>query len=131
MKAGIRYDRASIDRKFKASEQQIEEELKGLFTDIAEFAVMRSPVDTGAYVTSFSIKHGYSSGRGRTSKNKPRQQSPQAKRQEGLSQLLADIETLKPLENDRVVLSNGSPHADKVEYKHGYAVFSQVKDRFR
>lgn len=131
MKARVKIDQAGLDRKLKLLEQTAEEQAKDRLVDIAQFATSRSPVDTGAYVTSFSMKHSYSSGRGRTSRNKPTQQSPEAKRKEGLSQLLGDIETLKPLEQPLVVLSNGSPHADAVEYKHGYAVFTQVKDRFR
>lgn len=131
MKARVKIDQAGLDRKLKLLEQTAEEQAKDRLVDIAQFATSRSPVDTGAYVTSFSMKHSYSSGRSRTSRDKPTQQSPEAKRQEGLSQLLGDIETLKPLEQPLVVLSNGSPHADVVEYKHGYAVFTQVKDRFR
>ena len=126
----------SLMKKTDLLGQTAEERAKDKLVDIAQFATSRSPVDTGAYVTSFSMKHGYSSGRGRTSKNKARNQSPQAKRREGLSQLLADIETLKPLENPLIVLSNGSPHAQSVETgegwrRPGYAVFAQVRDRFR
>jgi len=126
----------SLMKKMDLLEQTAEERAKDTLIDIAQFATSRSPVDTGAYVTSFSMKHSYSSGRGRTSNNKPRNQSPQAKRQEGLSQLVADIETLKPLENPLIVLSNGSPHAQSVEtgegwQRPGYAVFAQVKDKFR
>jgi len=131
MKARVKFDAGGFSNKMKLLEQTAEERVKDKLVDISQFAVSRSPVDTGAYVTSFSMKHSYSSGRSRTSNNKPRGQSPEAKRQEGLSQLLVDIETLRPLENDLVVLSNGSPHANEVEYKHGYAVFAQVKDRFR
>ena len=131
MKARVNFNKGALDKKLLLAEQTVEEKVKDQLTDIAQFATSRSPVDTGAYVTSFSIKHSYSSGRSRTSNNKPRGQSLEAKRQEGLSQLVADIETLKPLENDLIVLSNGSPHANEVEYKHGYAVFSQVKDKFR
>jgi len=131
MKARVKFDAGGFSDKMKLLEQTAEERAKDKLIDIAQFATSRSPVDTGAYVTSFSMKHSYSSGRSRTSNNKPRGQSPDAKRQEGLSQLLVDIETLRPLENDLIVLSNGSPHANEVEYKHGYAVFSQVKDKFR
>lgn len=140
MKARVKFNKASLDKKLLLVEQTVEERVKDQMVDIAQFATSRSPVDTGAYVTSFSMKHSYSSGRGRTSKGKPRNQSPDAKRQEGLSQLLSDIETLKPLENDLIVLSNSSPHAKSVEYgnevdkrwgKPGYAVFTQIKDKFR
>jgi len=122
---------AGVKKKMQLLEQKAEEEVKDQLIDVAQFATTRSPVDTGAYVTSFSMKHSYSSGRGKTSHNKPRGQDPQAKRSDGLSQLVGDIQALEPLENPLVVLSNGSPHASDVEYKHGYAVFAQVKDKFR
>lgn len=131
MKARVKFDKSGLDKKLMMLEQTAEERVKDRLIDIAQFATTRSPVDTGAYVTSWSMKHSYSSGRSRTSNNKPRGQDPIAKRQEGLSQLVADIETLRPLDNDLVVISNGSPHATEVEYKHGYMVFSQIKDRFR
>ena len=121
----------SLQKKMDLLGQKAEEQVKDQLVDIAQFATTRSPVDSGAYVTSFSMKHSYSSGRGRTSNNKPRGQDPQVKRSEGFSQLSGDIQSLKPLENPLVVLSNGSPHADEVEYRHGYAVFAQVKDKFR
>ena len=127
----------SLQKKMAMLGQKAEEKVKDQLIEIAQFATTRSPVDTGAYVTSFSMKPSYSSGRGITSNNKPRRQNPQAKRQEGLAQLLSDIETLKPLENPLVVLSNGSPHARQVETGEGwnqtpgYAVFAQVRDRFR
>jgi len=122
---------SGVKKKMQLLEQKAEEEVKDQLIDVAQFATTRSPVDTGAYVTSFSMKHSYSSGRGKTSHNKPRGQDPQAKRSDGLSQLVGDIQALEPLENPLVVLSNGSPHASDVEYKHGYAVFAQVKDKFR
>jgi len=122
---------SGVKKKMQLLEQKAEEEVKDQLIDVAQFATTRSPVDTGAYVTSFSMKHSYSSGRGKTSHNKPRGQDPQAKRSDGLSQLVRDIQALEPLENPLVVLSNGSPHASDVEYKHGYAVFAQVKDKFR
>lgn len=136
MKARVKIN-PSLQRKMELLGQTAEERAKDQLVDIAQFAVARSPVDTGSYVTSFSLKNSYSSGRGRTSKNKPRNQDPQAKRQEGLSQLLQDIEGLNPLEDNLIVLSNGSPHARLVETGEvwsrtpGYAVFAQIKDKFR
>jgi mRNA-degrading endonuclease RelE of RelBE toxin-antitoxin system len=130
MKARVKVNK-SLDKKLERLEQTAEERVKDELVDVAQFAVSRSPVDTGAYVTSFSIKNSYSSGRSRTSRNKPRRQSPQAKREEGLSQMLGDIETLKPLEEPLIVISNGSPHATQVEKLHGYAVFAQIRNKFQ
>jgi len=137
MKARVKFNKASLDGKIKAAEDQIYQQVENELKDIAQFAVSRSPVDTGAYVTSFSIKNTYSSGRARTSNRKPRNQSPQAKRQEGYAQMASDIEALDLTTSKIVVLSNGSPHAQIVETGEGwsrtpgYAVFAQVKDKFR
>lgn len=137
MKARVKFNKAALDNKIKEAEDKAYQQVENQLKDMAEFAVSRSPVDTGAYVTSFSIKNNYSSGRGRTSKNKPRNQSPQAKRQEGYVQMAADIEGLDLKNSKVIVLSNGSPHARLVETGEawsrtpGYAVFAQIKDRFR
>jgi len=137
MKARVKFNKGSFDKKLKASEEKVYQQVENELKDMAQFAVNRSPVDTGAYVTSFSIKNNYSSGRGRTSKNKPRNQSPQAKRQEGYAQMAADIESIDLKNSKIIVLSNGSPHARLVETGEawtktpGYAVFAQIKDKFR
>jgi hypothetical protein len=124
----------------KEFQETTEKKAKDKLRDIAEFAVAVSPVDTGAYVTSWSMKPSYSSGRSRTSEGKPKNQNPEAKKQEGLSQLMSDIQSLKPLETPLVVISNSSPHAKSVEYgsqvddnwkRDGYAVFAQIRNKFR
>src|SRR6056297_805643 len=97
---------AGVKKKMQLLEQKAEEEVKDQLIDIAQFATTRSPVDTGAYVTSFSMKHSYSSGRGRTSNNKPRRQNPQANLQKVWEHLLSTIEKRKRLENPLVLLSN-------------------------
>jgi hypothetical protein len=136
MKARVKVNK-SLDKKLEQLEQTAEERVKDELRDMASFTALKvqsvsgkgSPVDTGAYVTSFSIKNSYSSGRSRTSKGKPRRQNPQAKRQEGLAQMLGDIETLKPLEEPLIVISNGAPHAKYVEMKH--AIFAQIRNKFQ
>ncbi len=143
MKARVRINKAQIDKKLKGLEQVVEDRFKDELTEMARFVTMApdvSPVDTGAYVTSFSIKPSYSSGRGRTSRNKPTGQNDTAKRNEGFAQLMSDIEKLEPMEQPLVVLSNGSPHALSVERgsdvdpnwnRPGYAVFARVRNKFR
>ena len=130
--------KATKDRITKASANAVEERLK----DISEYAVSISPVDTGAYVTSFSIgQAGFGGGRSRTSENKPKKQNPEAMRQEGLSQLYSDIAGL-PIEQDladgnaKFTLRNRAPHANDVENgtnwrrTDGYYVFTKVKRKF-
>ena len=119
------------------AEEAIEERLE----DLADYATRISPVDTGAYVTSFSIKRSnVGGGRRRTSENKPRNQNPEAKKQEAYGQLLTDIEALNISDmleqgNVRISLRNRSPHARDVEdganwRSSGYHVFQRIRNKF-
>lgn len=119
----------SLRKKFKQLEQSAEDAIRDRLIDVAQTAVSYSPVDTGAYVTSFSYTVGAGRPRGKSSDNKPRGQNPQAKRKEGLGNLVSDINKIPSLLNTTsITLRNGSPHADAVEYKHGYHVFAKVRN---
>lgn len=119
------------------AEEAIEERLE----DLADYATRISPVDTGAYVTSFSIKRGgQGGGRSRSSENKPRNQNPETKRAEAYGQLVTDIQALNISDmiengNVRITLRNRSPHARDVEdgsnwRSSGYHVFSRIRRKF-
>jgi hypothetical protein len=99
-------------------------------TNMAEDLVNTSKpfVDTGAYITSHSITTTRGAGRGRTSANKPQGQDPNAKATEALSQLMGDIAAI-PKDQTQVFMTNNAPHANIVEYKHGYNVYSSVRNR--
>jgi len=137
---------ATRDRIAQVTAERVEERLD----DIAYYATHTAltgggrgdGVDTGAYVTSFSMgRAGFGGGRGRTSKGKPRNQSPSQKKQEGYDQLKSDIAgmNLKQMIEDgnaRITLRNRAPHAQDVEYGEnwnsaGYAVFAKVRSKFR
>lgn len=130
--------KAIKDRIETVAAKKVEERLR----DISEYAVSISPVDTGAYVTSFSIgKAGFGGGRSRTSKGKPVNQNPQAKREEALGQLYQDINGLavkQDLEdgNAKFTLRNRAPHANFVEdgenwkRRDGYYVFTKIRRKF-
>jgi hypothetical protein len=119
----------SLRKKFDALEQRAEDAVRDKLIDIAQTAVSASPVDTGAYVTSFSYTVGAGRPRGKSSTNKPTGQNPQAMRQEGFSNLMTDVNKLRDLLNTTsITLRNGSPHATAVEYKHGYHVFAKVRN---
>src|SRR5210317_675566 len=118
-----------------------EEQIENRLEDIADYATRISPVDTGAYVTSFSIKRaGQGGGRSRTSENKPRNKNPEQKRQEAYGQLLGDIQALNVSDmleqgNVKITLRNRSPHARDVEdganwRSSGYHVFARVRNKF-
>ena len=119
------------------AEEKIEEKLE----DLADYTVRISPVDTGAYVNSFSIKRaGQGGGRMKTSKNKLPAQSPEAERQDAYRELLQDVEALNisdMLEQGsvRFTLRNRSPHAIDVENganwpSSGYHVFARIRNKF-
>jgi len=134
------------DRISEITSQRVEERLD----DIAYYATHTAltgggrgdGVDTGAYVISFSMgPAGFGGGRSRTSKGKPRNQSPSQKKQEGYDQLKSDIAgmNLKQMIEDgnaRVTLRNRAPHAEDVEYgdswkSPGYGVFGKIRSKFR
>ena len=133
----------ALKSKIKAkAEDGVEERLE----DIAAYAVyVATPdhsIDTGAYVTSFSIgAAGFGGGRSRSSNNKPKGQNPQAMKDEGFSQLMYDIqridfEAVLDSSNTRFTLRNRAPHARDVEdgsswKSSGYHVFATIKDQFR
>jgi hypothetical protein len=132
---------ATFDRLKGRLNDMVEEQIENRLEDIADYATRISPVDTGAYVTSFSIKRaGQGGGRSRTSENKPRNQNPEQKRQEAYGQLLGDIQALNVSDmleqgNVKITLRNRSPHARDVEdganwRSSGYHVFARVRNKF-
>ena len=120
-----------IDGLKALAEQQVERKLIDMAVDAVGLGTMRVPVDTGAYVTSFSFNVGAGRPRGKSSKNKPRRQSPQQKAAEGRENLQKDIDKLPDLVNKEAVqLRNEAPHAQMVEDKHGYKVFAKVRREY-
>ena len=123
---------------YNAVEGEIEDRLE----DMADYAVRISPVDTGAYVNSFSIKRaGQGGGRMKTSEGKPQNQSPEAVREDSYSNLLGDIQILNISDmvekgDTRFTLRNRAPHAVDVENggpnwrTSGYHVFSRIRNKF-
>jgi hypothetical protein len=119
----------SLRKKFAAIEQTAEDAVRDKLIDIAQTAVLASPVDTGAYVTSFSYTVGAGRPRGKSSRNKPTNQDAGAMRKVGFGNLVSDINKVPNLLNTTAItLRNGSPHATAVEYKHGYHVFAKVRN---
>ena len=117
--------------------------VKQRLQEITDYAVDVSPVDTGAYVESFSlVKAGSGGGRSRSSKGKPRQQNPEAKKQVAREQLASDIASLS-IEDDlaesqtKYTLRNRAPHANTVEdgeswaKREGYFVFTKIRGKFK
>ena len=113
------------------SGELIKEKFEGLADLTIYTAVLDKAIDTGAYVTSFSIgPAGFGGGRSRTSNNKPRHQDPVAMKATARSQLQSDINAIdfKGLLSTgkfRATLRNRAPHSDVVEKK--YHVFTTIR----
>ena len=142
--------RGSIQATMQSVKDKIEtvtaQAVEEKFEEIAEYtiyvAVPDQSIDTGAYVTSFSIgPAGFGGGRSRSSDNKPRRQNPKAKKDEGFSQLMSDIQgidfkTMVESGNTKFTLRNRAPHSRDVEngenwQKDGYHVFEKIRSEFR
>ena len=113
-----------------------EDFVKDRFISMAETAVQLSPVDTGAYVTSFSFKTNTSSrGRQKISKGKPKA-NVEAKRREGFDNLVSDLNTIDFSTTKSVTLRNDSAYARVVETGEGwpktggYFVFTQLRNLY-
>ncbi len=91
----------------------------------------RPAVDTGAYITSFSITYGRGRPRGKSSRGKQRKNPDILGLSEvGRANLYNDIGKLDLLNTERVTLRNNSPHAVFVEYKHAYYIFAKLEREF-
>ena len=103
---------------------------------IARTAVEYSPVDTGAYVTSFSYTVGAGRPRGKSSDNLTKGQNLEGKQEEGYKNLIQDMSRIKSIEDlNNIQLRNGSPHATDVEYgenwhSSGYFVFAKLESTY-
>jgi hypothetical protein len=119
----------------------IEEATEIKLVDIAEDIVRLSPVDTGAYVNSWSFKDNPGGGRKKSGAGKPRKQDPGTQKAESLRNLALDIElafgkgsTGGPsraeieFQTGRYYFLNGAAHAEKVEKLYG--VKAQIENMY-
>ena len=115
-------------------------QLEAKASEIAQDAVMLSPVYSGAYVKSFSFKVNNTSatGRGQTSRSSNKSSSPDSEKQQGLSNLDGDISSIFSDPNIKIktlTLRNDSPHAKLVEdgpiktAPNGLKVFAQIRNK--
>jgi hypothetical protein len=115
-------------------------QLEAKASEIAQDAVMLSPVYSGAYVKSFSFKVNNTSakGRGQASRSSNKSSSPDSEKQQGLSNLDGDISSIFSDPNIKIktlTLRNDSPHAKLVEdgpiktAPNGVKVFAQIRNK--
>jgi hypothetical protein len=132
-----------LSSRLKKIEQDLDkikvEFLTSMANDIVDYSLsvgdkpndnLKPAVDTGAYITSHSIRSTRGAGRSRTSHGKPRKQDPEVKGAEARAMLMEDIASL-PKDAPDVYLSNNSPHANIVEFAegHGYNIYGIVRNR--
>lgn len=137
--------KATKDRIKQVAAEEIQDRLE----HVANYAVSISPVDTGAYVESFSIgRAGFGGGRSRSSNVRPNGvkkgvggANPESFREVARGQLRQDIEGMNieqmlEQEDVRFTLRNRAPHANTVEdgsdwqHQDGYYVFTKIRNRF-
>ena len=126
----------TLDSKIKQLEDLADEKVRDRLEHIANYAIFVSPVDTGAYVESFSMLPAGKGG-GRSKKSEARAVSVKegtASREqfaeEARSNLYSDIKGFSLETSDRVTLRNRAPHAREVEDKLGWSVFTKVRNKF-
>jgi hypothetical protein len=129
----------SFDNKLKKITEIAEEAIRDNLGNIANYAVAISPVDTGAYVESFSmLSVGQGGGRKKNSETEARRSrrvwENTASRKEftgiALENLRQDIDKFDLERSEKVVLRNRADHAQDVEDKWGYSVFTKVRNKF-
>ncbi len=129
----------TLQQKLDKAKGNIEEAVKDQLEHIANYAVAISPVDTGAYVESFSmIPAGQGGGRKKNSETEARRKrrvwENTASREEfaGIARqnLYGDINKFNLETSDKITLINRSTHARDVEDAYGYGVFAKVRNKF-
>jgi len=129
----------SLQRKLDSINETIAEAAEFKLTQISEDIVRLSPVDTGAFVNSWSFKDNPGGGRSKSSAGKPRQRDPASEKGKALRNLANDIELafgegsvggpVRPgieIEVGRYYFLNGAPHATKVDLKSG--IVAQIEN---
>jgi hypothetical protein len=119
--------RASLTKVLKNVENRLDRTVEVFLQDLSQHATDISPVDTGAYVTSHSIRTTRGAGRSRSSKDKPKGQDPTVKRREALNQLKEDIAAL-PRHPQKIFFTNQSPHVSFVENNPKYGTFAILRN---
>lgn len=121
-------NRGQIKNKFKKIDLLIDEAKKRTLGEAAAWVMLRSPVDTGTYMDNHNIGQGnyVPSSASTSSKGKIRKQEWSEYVKKAEARLAEQIESL-PEDWKRATLANTSEHADEVEYKHGYGVYTSLR----
>ena len=121
----------SFQKKMDKLEELIGDQIDEKLLSLGTYAVEISPVYSGAFAESWSIRP-IGSGGGRSRKSRPdKVPDVQSKKEEAKGLIAGDVAqySKKILKDGGAVLTNRSPHAREVDVK--YATVARVKDRFR
>lgn len=117
----VRVNEKSLSSKFELTKEIVGEKVEQRLLNVAETLVEASPVDTGAFVTSWSaVPSGSGGGRSRTSRGKPSLLDSQKsqKRDEAYSLMAGDLERIDLWNTSAIVFRNRAPHAAVVGRRH-------------
>ena len=135
---------ASLNQKFDKlldlTEERVEEELRAIADDAINITLTSvsssgkvGAVDTGAYISSFSITSGGAGRpRGKSSRGKPRNRSDAfALGDQAKADLQSDISRIDLKNTSSLAIRNHSPHATLVENGRGanYRIFAQLRNK--
>ena len=121
----------SFQKKMRKIEELAGDSIQEKLVSLGSYAVSISPVYSGAFVESWSLRPiGSGGGRSRTARPE-RVTDVAAKKEEGKANIAGDAQTYKKeiLEKGGAILTNRAPHAKEVDAKH--LTITRVKDRFR
>jgi hypothetical protein len=121
----------SFQKKMDKLEELIGDQIDEKLLSLGTYAVEISPVWSGAFAESWSIRP-IGSGAGRSRKSRPdKVPDVQSKKEEAKGLIAKDVAQYSEqiLKDGGAVLTNRSPHAREVDAK--YATVARVKDRFR
>ena len=120
-----------FQKKMDKLEELVGDRVDEKLQSLGEYAVQISPVYSGAFAESWSIRP-IGSGGGRSRQSRPeRVPDAQAKKEEAKALIRSDVATYSEqiLDQGGAVLANRAPHAKEVDAK--YATIATVRDRFR
>jgi hypothetical protein len=142
----------AIENMQDQAKEIVSNELTDYFTEMANFAITKSPIWSGAYVKSFSFKSNNSRSRGRRVDGAnwrfPKKTGSEADRETGRDLLLGDVKAAfankdEVTKQSSFTLRNDSNHARFVEYgveggahppgprpKNGYRIFSELRRKY-
>jgi hypothetical protein len=121
----------SFQKKMDKLEELIGDQIDEKLLSLGTYAVEISPVYSGAFAESWSIRP-IGSGGGRSRKSRPdKVPDVRSKKEEAKGLIAGDVAQYSEqiLKDGGAVLTNRSPHAREVDVK--YATVARVKDRFR